>query len=190
MSAAALAGRPVSSFIADNFNRGEKTQNIDDNLAGPESISLDDIDAAFALLECEKNAIERELVDGNEVLEGQVYDFAALEHVDQGLAPKSVDDEIMVVEHTSHNDGQWDVNRLENFAKRQKWWFCHFCRLCRHKCPQTILPPALAVDTVLSRVTNLADVTYVTSTCLLTALKAEENEAQPENAANMIQLDP
>jgi hypothetical protein len=46
------------------------------------------------------------------VLEGQVYDFAALEHVDQGLAPKSVDDEIMVVEHTSHNDGQWDVNVL------------------------------------------------------------------------------
>jgi hypothetical protein len=87
-------------------------QNIDDDLAGPESISLDEIDAAFALLECEKDVFEREPIDGNEVLEGQVYDFAALEQVDQGLAPKSVDDEIMVVERTSRNDGQWDVDVL------------------------------------------------------------------------------
>ncbi|KAG2055818.1 hypothetical protein BDR06DRAFT_981777 [Suillus hirtellus] len=63
-----------------------QTQNIDDDLTEP--------------------------IDGNEVLEGQVYDFAALEQVDQGLAPKSVDDEIMVVEHTSHNDGQWDTDVL------------------------------------------------------------------------------
>jgi hypothetical protein len=55
---------------------------------------------------------EREPIDGNEVLEGQVYDFAALEQVEQGLAPKSVDDEIMVVERTSRNDGQWDVDML------------------------------------------------------------------------------
>jgi hypothetical protein len=89
-----------------------QTQNIDDNLTGPESISLNEIDAAFAQLECKKDAIEWEPVDGNEVLEGQVYDFVALEHVDQGLAPKSVDDDIMVVEHTSHNDGQWDVDVL------------------------------------------------------------------------------
>lgn len=46
------------------------------------------------------------------MLEGQVCDFAGLEHVDQGLAPKSVDDEIMVVDHTSHDDGQWDVDVL------------------------------------------------------------------------------
>jgi hypothetical protein len=91
---------------------GPQTQNIDDDLAGPESISLDEIDAAFALLEWEKDVFEREPIDGNEVLEGQVYDFAALEQVDQGLAPKSVDDEIMVVEHTSRNDGQWDADVL------------------------------------------------------------------------------
>ncbi|KAG2051997.1 hypothetical protein BDR06DRAFT_958343 [Suillus hirtellus] len=35
-----------------------QTQNIDDDLAGPESISLDEIDAAFALLEREKEAME------------------------------------------------------------------------------------------------------------------------------------
>ncbi|KAG2050766.1 hypothetical protein BDR06DRAFT_959946 [Suillus hirtellus] len=34
-----------------------QTQNIDDDLAGPESISLDEIDAAFALLEREKEAM-------------------------------------------------------------------------------------------------------------------------------------
>ena len=79
-----------------------QTQNINDDLAGPESISLDEIDEAFALLECEKEAMERVPGDGNEVLEGQVYDFAELEHVDQGLTPKSVDDEIIVVDHTSH----------------------------------------------------------------------------------------
>ncbi|KIK44650.1 hypothetical protein CY34DRAFT_784253 [Suillus luteus UH-Slu-Lm8-n1] len=77
-----------------------QTQNIDDNLAGPESISLDEIDTAFAQLECKKDVIEREPVDGNEVLEGQVYDFVALEHVDHGI------------EHTSRNDGQWDVDVL------------------------------------------------------------------------------
>ncbi|KAG1857413.1 hypothetical protein F4604DRAFT_1906481 [Suillus subluteus] len=89
-----------------------QTQNIDDDLAGPESISLDEIDVAFALLEHEKEVMEQVLDDGNEVLEGQVYDFAELEHVDQGLLPKSVDDEVIVVDHTSHDDRQWDVDML------------------------------------------------------------------------------
>ncbi|KAG2073433.1 hypothetical protein BDR04DRAFT_1141238 [Suillus decipiens] len=63
-----------------------QTQNVDDDLAGPESISLDEIDAAFALLEHEKESMERVLIDGlDEVLEGQVYDFAELEYVDQCL---------------------------------------------------------------------------------------------------------
>ncbi|KAG2060292.1 hypothetical protein BDR06DRAFT_1017330 [Suillus hirtellus] len=35
-----------------------QTQNIDDDLVGPGSISLDEIDAAFALLEREKEAVE------------------------------------------------------------------------------------------------------------------------------------
>jgi len=54
--------------------------------------------------------------DGNEVLEGQlqVYDFAELEHayVDQGLTQTAVDDEIIVVDLTSHEEGQWDVDVL------------------------------------------------------------------------------
>ncbi|KAG1760785.1 hypothetical protein EV702DRAFT_1053358 [Suillus placidus] len=112
-----------------------QTQNIDDSMMilqvlNPHYHLTDKIDAAFALLECEKEATEQEPVDRNEVSEGQVYDFAELEHVDQGLAPKSVDEEIM---------------RFGNFAKRQKGWFCRFCRLCRHNRPQTILPPALLV---------------------------------------------
>jgi len=73
------------------------TRNINDDLAGPESISisLDEIDAAFALLEHKKDseAMEQVLDDGNEVLEGQVYHFAELEHVDQGLLSKSVDND-------------------------------------------------------------------------------------------------
>ncbi|KAG1762674.1 hypothetical protein EV702DRAFT_1206293 [Suillus placidus] len=94
-----------------------QTQNIDDSMMilqvlNPHYHLTDKIDAAFALLECEKEATEQEPVDRNEVSEGQVYDFAELEHVDQGLAPKSVDEEIMVVDHTSHNNRQWDVDAL------------------------------------------------------------------------------
>lgn len=36
------------------------------HLAGADSKSLDGVDAAFALLECEKEAVERAPVDGNE----------------------------------------------------------------------------------------------------------------------------
>jgi hypothetical protein len=84
-----------------------QTQNIDDDLAGPESISLDEIDAAFALLEHEKESMERVLIDRlDEVLEGQVYDFVELECVDQGLLPKFVDDKIIVVDHSAKDD-EW-----------------------------------------------------------------------------------
>jgi hypothetical protein len=96
MSAAALAGRPVSSFLADNFNRGEKVNNksgryywsckhCPDALRiqgrDNQSISLDEIDAAFALLECEKDVFEREPINGNEVLESQVYDLTQAPHI-------------------------------------------------------------------------------------------------------------
>ncbi|KAG2063002.1 hypothetical protein BDR04DRAFT_1039389, partial [Suillus decipiens] len=83
-----------------------QTQNVDDDLAGPESISLDEIDAAFALLEHEKESMERE---------GQVYDFAELEYVNQCLLPKSVDDEIIVVYHSAKDDERWDVDTLVVF---------------------------------------------------------------------------
>ncbi|KAG2074425.1 hypothetical protein BDR04DRAFT_1093130 [Suillus decipiens] len=47
-----------------------RTQNVDDDLAVPESISLDKIDVAFSLLEHEKDTMERVLIDGlDEVLE-------------------------------------------------------------------------------------------------------------------------
>ncbi|KAG2070751.1 hypothetical protein BDR04DRAFT_1099410 [Suillus decipiens] len=68
-----------------------QTQNVDGDLAGPESISLEEIDAAFTLLKHEKD-MERVLIDGmDKVLEGRVYDFAELEHVDRGLLSKSVE---------------------------------------------------------------------------------------------------
>ncbi|KAG2071580.1 hypothetical protein BDR04DRAFT_1098056, partial [Suillus decipiens] len=60
--------------------------------------------------------MERVLIDGmDKVLEGRVYDFAELEHVDRGLLSKSVDDEIMVVDHSSQDDEQWDVDALMLF---------------------------------------------------------------------------
>ncbi|KAG2035572.1 hypothetical protein BDR03DRAFT_1012430 [Suillus americanus] len=55
---AALSGRLSHSNFAWAPLLAPHTQNIIDNLAGPESISLDEIDAAFALLEHKKEAMK------------------------------------------------------------------------------------------------------------------------------------
>ena len=80
------------------------------NLKGPESISLHDIDAEFARLEDIRNAekmMDMEFlldwdVDRKEVLEGNAFDFAELQHVDEGLVPAAVEDEIMVTDHDAN----------------------------------------------------------------------------------------
>jgi hypothetical protein len=90
------------------------------NLKGPESISLADIDAEFARLEDIRNG-EKVMdldfpsdwdVDGKEVLEGNMFDFAELQRVDKGLVPAAVEDEIMVTDHDANKDGTWDINSM------------------------------------------------------------------------------
>ncbi|KAF9231857.1 hypothetical protein BU15DRAFT_90811 [Melanogaster broomeanus] len=84
----------------------------DDDLAGPETISVDDVDAEFAALEQQKvGELLDTGVDGMEVLEGNVYDFDELARVDEGIVPRGVDDEIVEVDYEG-DDGGWDINAL------------------------------------------------------------------------------
>ncbi|KAG2040859.1 hypothetical protein BDR03DRAFT_932489 [Suillus americanus] len=59
-------------------------RNADDLLAGPESISPDDIAAEFAALEELKRTEEVHSVNEVEVLEGNAFDFDELDRVEQG----------------------------------------------------------------------------------------------------------
>ncbi|KAG1735804.1 hypothetical protein EDB19DRAFT_1830154 [Suillus lakei] len=90
------------------------------NLEGPKLISLDDIDAEFAQLEDIRNTekmMDTEFlsdwdVDGKEVLEGNAFDFAELQRVDEGLVPAAVEDEIMVIDHDANKDGTWNIDSM------------------------------------------------------------------------------
>jgi hypothetical protein len=90
------------------------------NLEGPKSISLDDIDAEFARLEdiCNGGKVmDLEFpsdwdVDGKEVLEGNMFDFAELQRVDEELVPAAVEDEIMVTDHDANEDGTWNIDSM------------------------------------------------------------------------------
>jgi len=63
--------------------------------------------------ECQTTGDHGERCSNNSLhLTDKVYDFAELEHIVRGLLPKSVDDEIVIVDHASHDDGQWDVDML------------------------------------------------------------------------------
>ncbi|KAG1787562.1 uncharacterized protein HD556DRAFT_1448571 [Suillus plorans] len=89
-----------------------------DNLEGPESISLNDIDAEFSRLEDIRNT-EKTMefasnwdVDGKEVLEGRAFDFAELRRVDEGLVPTTIEDEIMVADHDANEVGTWNIDSM------------------------------------------------------------------------------
>ncbi|KAF9238562.1 hypothetical protein BU15DRAFT_8359, partial [Melanogaster broomeanus] len=86
----------VAKGLEDNFTWVPPLLAVSDNdLAGPESISLDEIDAEFAALEEQRKNEQLESTDGKEVLEGKVYDFEELVQVDEGITPQAADDEIM-----------------------------------------------------------------------------------------------
>ncbi|KAH7925705.1 hypothetical protein BV22DRAFT_1010684, partial [Leucogyrophana mollusca] len=84
-----------------------------DYLAGPESITEEELMEAFDELDREKvnaSATVTE-VDGHEVLEGKVYDWKELEHVDEGTVPAGFNENIGVLDRTS-GGGTWDVKAL------------------------------------------------------------------------------
>ncbi|KAH7904404.1 hypothetical protein BJ138DRAFT_1119448 [Hygrophoropsis aurantiaca] len=87
--------------------------NIDDYLAGLEARTPEDLDEALVALEREKIAVANESIDGYEVLECNVYDFEELAQVEQGLIPKSIEDEISVVDCSGDNgENTWNIDSL------------------------------------------------------------------------------
>ena len=57
-------------------------QDVDNLLAGRETISADEIVKAFVALEAQKNLEELVSIDNAEVLGGKAFNFAELERVD------------------------------------------------------------------------------------------------------------
>ena len=92
---------------------GTEAEHPNDLLAGPETIDLDEIDAAFDELEKEiatQKAADND-VDGAEVLEGSVYSFEELDRIDGGLAPRAFEDDVNIMRE-SKDDRTWDVDDL------------------------------------------------------------------------------
>jgi hypothetical protein len=87
----------------------------DDSLEGPESITPEDFDAAFDKLDQRLKEAPRNLEmvseDGQEVLEGQVYDFEELERIDKGLAPVTFQEDVQLVGSNS-SSSSWDIESL------------------------------------------------------------------------------
>jgi hypothetical protein len=83
-----------------------------DNLESSKSISLDDIDAEFALLEDIRKAEKIMNIefasnwdaDGKEVLERRAFDLKELQRIDKGLVPAATEDEIMVTDRNANKD--------------------------------------------------------------------------------------
>lgn len=100
----------VVKDLQDNFTWVPPLSALSDgDLAGPETVSLDEIDAEFATLEEQRNAEQLGDPDGKEVLGGLVYDFEELSRADEGIVPRAVDDEITVVEHDTDGEKDWDI---------------------------------------------------------------------------------
>ncbi|KIJ10028.1 hypothetical protein PAXINDRAFT_86638 [Paxillus involutus ATCC 200175] len=103
----------VVKDLKDNFTWVPPLSALsDDDLAGPETISLDDVDTEFAALEAQKDGETLENIDGKEVLEGNYYSFEELGRVDKGLAPEALEDEVIAVDHSVEGDDGWDMKDL------------------------------------------------------------------------------
>ncbi|KAF8444463.1 hypothetical protein L210DRAFT_3502066 [Boletus edulis BED1] len=96
----------------------------DDYLAGPEAVTDEELSSAFDALDHEKQdtsvlatnsylgtQVDPELeLDGNKVLEGQVYTWKELEVVDKGSLLMGFAEDILVLNKAG--DGNWDIQAL------------------------------------------------------------------------------
>ena len=85
----------------------------DDLLAGPEGLTLDDTGAVEELeneSRKERETFGDQDIDGGEILEGGIYDFAELAKIDAGEAPKPANEDIEVI--GSADDDDWDVGMM------------------------------------------------------------------------------
>lgn len=89
-------------------------RNPDDDLAGPESITDEDIDTAFDELEkrSAESSIDPELEDGDIMTEGaRAYDFEEFDRVERGMVPKAFDEDVENFVVASAG-ADWDIQSL------------------------------------------------------------------------------
>lgn len=86
---------------------------LDAPLDGLESISMDELEDAFKVVEKEAEAAEMDMsmdVDRKEVLEGHVFDFAELKNVDKGLIPTPYQQQVRPMGADSVEGSSWNVD--------------------------------------------------------------------------------
>ena len=81
----------------------------DESLAGPESVTVDELEKAFT--ELEPPSVVDPSLDGGEVLEGHVYDLEELRKVDECVAPSGFGDELLDLS-TGEGSGGWSIEAL------------------------------------------------------------------------------
>ncbi|KAF8956104.1 ribonuclease H-like domain-containing protein [Flammula alnicola] len=92
------------------------TESADDRITGPEDITVEEIGKAFddldaQLLEEKKNAAPGQTVeDGNEILEGMIYDLSELDVIDKGIAPTSAAEDLNII--GDEGGFGWDVDAM------------------------------------------------------------------------------
>ncbi|KAG1721767.1 uncharacterized protein EDB91DRAFT_1256382 [Suillus paluster] len=88
---------------------------VDNELEGPESLTEDEVAAAFDEIEqCIAefpSAIDPQL-EGYEILAGKVYDITELEQVDKGIVPTAFEDDVQQVGSDSEDGLSWDMQSL------------------------------------------------------------------------------
>lgn len=105
----------LATDIAANFTWTPPlaTQQHDDSLEGPEGITDEDIEEAFAELD-QRSADASPLdpvIEGHENDAAKAYDFDELERVNRGFVPTAFEVEVEVVVPTSGNTN-WDIQAL------------------------------------------------------------------------------
>ncbi|KAJ8587093.1 hypothetical protein M405DRAFT_822139 [Rhizopogon salebrosus TDB-379] len=129
--------------------------NADDMLEGPESLSENEVAAAFdwieqRIAESPGSAIDPGL-GGHEILAGRIYDFAELGQMEKGIVSGAFEDDVQQVGSVSEDGVSWDVQSLltlegrESFAKFCQGWQLPFCRQLVKTKPQVVLPPTLTL---------------------------------------------
>ncbi|GLB37173.1 hypothetical protein LshimejAT787_0402240 [Lyophyllum shimeji] len=88
------------------------------NISGPEDITLEEIDKAFDDLDAQLReermaataAGTMSAEDGNEILEGMVYDLRELDAIERGIAPESAVEELDIIGDAGGSG--WDVDAM------------------------------------------------------------------------------
>jgi len=84
--------------------KAAQAKHLDDYPAGLESINLKEIDTSFDEFGKEKVKDASCNVDSAEVLEGEIYNFDELNHIDVSVAPCSLKEDVSVIcTYNRHN---------------------------------------------------------------------------------------